>query len=497
METSDQFEIILSRPESKRVNWKITLRCGESVFTDRLDIFDQSELDRICKAAAERWPALAEPSNQKQLRNELDKRASELADPAIEEADQSQERKPSPPTSAENERIRREAEEMLNLDSDALIERIRADVAALGVAGEQDVVLTVYLTGVSRLLDRPLAVIVKGPSASGKSYVIEKVASLFPPETVLQATQMTPQALFYMPEGSLEHRFVVAGERSRIQGDEAAESTRALREMLSGGHLSKFHTVRTSNGTTQAEGIEQKGPIAFVESTSLMKIFEEDANRCLIIYTDERAAQTKRVLQRTAASVNGKTRVDVQPIIERHHALQRQLPKSEVSIPFSERLAELFPSETVVSRRAFSHHCSMIRSIALLMHRHREIDQSGRIIAAREDYEWARHLLAKPFAVLLAGTLNEPTRRFYDEIHDRLEEPFTIREARMAANRASESSIRGYLNALEDAGLIELVEAGIGRLPKRYHFTVEQPEGEGLVLPTASTLFDENLSLCT
>src|SRR5262249_16728051 len=83
-----------------------------------------------------------------------------------------------------------------------------------------------YLAGVSRLLERPLAVIVQGPSSSGKSYVIAKVAELFPPEAVVLAHQMTPQALFHMEPGSLEHRFVVAGERSRLENDDSAEATR-------------------------------------------------------------------------------------------------------------------------------------------------------------------------------------------------------------------------------------------------------------------------------
>src|SRR5262249_36584619 len=65
-----------------------------------------------------------------------------------------------------------------------LIMRVLDDVAALGVAGERETTGTVYLIGVSRLLDRPLAGIVQGPSSSGKSYLIEKTASLFPPEAV-------------------------------------------------------------------------------------------------------------------------------------------------------------------------------------------------------------------------------------------------------------------------------------------------------------------------
>jgi hypothetical protein len=74
--------------------------------------------------------------------------------------------------------LRREARDYLR--DPALLNRVADDVAALGVAGERKLTKVLYLTGVSRLLSRPLAARVKGPTSSGKSYVVEKTAMLFP-----------------------------------------------------------------------------------------------------------------------------------------------------------------------------------------------------------------------------------------------------------------------------------------------------------------------------
>jgi hypothetical protein len=166
-----------------------------------------------------------------------------------------------------------EAEALLK--EPTLLAQLVADIEAAGVAGEKELATTLYLVGVSRKLDHPLSALVRGPSASGKSYAIAKVASLFPPEVVLYATQMTSQALFHMQTGALRHRWIVAGERSRNQDDDRAEATRALREMISSGKLTKLMPVKLGN-TIQTEIIEQEGPIAFVESTTLEQIFEED-----------------------------------------------------------------------------------------------------------------------------------------------------------------------------------------------------------------------------
>ena len=130
------------------------------------------------------------------------------------------------------------------LEAPDLMQRVVEDIGLLGVAGEKELAATVYLVGTSRLLPEPLAGIVQGPSSSGKSYVIRKAVSLFPPEAVIVASQLTPQSLFYMEPGSLVHRFIVAGERSRLENDDTAEATRALREMLSEGRLSKLLPVK-------------------------------------------------------------------------------------------------------------------------------------------------------------------------------------------------------------------------------------------------------------
>ena len=62
------------------------------------------------------------------------------------------------------------------------------------------------------------------------------------PKSVVWATSMTPQSFYHAKPGSLSHRWVVAEERSRIENDDKAEATRALREMRA-GRLSKVMKV--------------------------------------------------------------------------------------------------------------------------------------------------------------------------------------------------------------------------------------------------------------
>ena len=380
----------------------------------------------------------------------------------------------------------------------ALIDRISADIEAAGVAGEEDLRLTLYMIGTSRLLRRPLAGIVQGQSSSGKSYTIERVAAMFPKESVIHATQMTPQALFHAQAGSLSHRWVVAGERSRIDNDDKAEATRALREMLAAGRLSKMMPVKLG-GEIKTVMIEQPGPIAFVESTTAARIFEEDANRCILLSTDERRRQTTTILHRLALQVSGKVPPRGADVTDRHHTLQRLLQRRDIVIPYAEALADKLDvyAHRCECRRAFPMILSMIQASALLHQHQRRADEAGRLIATVADYELAARLLAGPLGRTIGESLSDPARRFLDKLLaevddpiDPLAVPFTAAVVRRRL-QAGRSTVSGFLAELEEKGLLEYCELapnGRGRPPKAWR-PCDRPVDGSDVLPLSSALF--------
>lgn len=64
--------------------------------------------------------------------------------------------------------VKAEAEAMLR--DPKLLERVSADIEAIGVVGEKKNRLLLYLAGTSSQLARPISVIVRGGSSSGKSF---------------------------------------------------------------------------------------------------------------------------------------------------------------------------------------------------------------------------------------------------------------------------------------------------------------------------------------
>lgn len=377
------------------------------------------------------------------------------------------------------------------LASPDLMTRICDDIILLGVAGERALSATVYLVGTSRLLAKPLALIVQGPSSSGKSYVLETVAKLFPPEVVVHAHQMSSQALFHMKPGSLVHRFVVAGERSRLEDDDRAEATRALREMISSGRLCKLIASRVGNGIETVE-IEQDGPIAYVESTTLSQIFEEDANRCLIVPTDERTEQTRKILFSMAlrASGVGPSPEQVGEVVATHHALQRLLKPADVVIPFAPDVERLFDVASCEARRAFGQILAMVNAVALLHQRQRERDDQGRIVATLEDYAIAERLLREPMS-RHREDVPAPARRFLDllwqEFGDQEDREFTTTGARQIPG-TSRGSVHGYLKALAENGYIEEKYPAKGNRPAVWKLLPGRKPSASSPLPSVENL---------
>ena len=398
------------------------------------------------------------------LAAERDRIERKLSDLAAKDAE--------PPTVGPAEEAEPTAEELLEkmsdeakgeaemmLDDPDLMQRIVADVHALGVAGEDRLIQAVYLVGVSRLLMKPLAAITQGPSSSGKSYVGEQTAKLMPPEGIIFATQMTPQSLFHMKPGRLRHRFILAGERSRKEDDETAENSRGWREMISTGELTKMMPTKV-NGTIETVLIVQKGPISYIETTTLCKIMAEDANRCILLSTDETADQTKRISEAIAARAAGMNGGSTEGIIERHHAMQRMLAiePAKVVIRFAEKLSAAFGHEKIEVRRALPLLLSAINAVALLHQRQRQRTEDGTIIAELDDYGIARDVFGHAIERSLGLVLSDGARRFLHRLKSRYSfESFKGSEAERD-DSFGKSQVYGWLSELADQGLIIKVE---------------------------------------
>ncbi len=455
---SNESELRITTTKASHGNHRVIARLGEeTLLVEDLKIGKSQERRKFAFEVVRLNPGLADQRDT--IAEKL--AAIAAADAAPPDAGPVDQTEPTPEEllSKMPQAVKDDAERML--DSPDLMQQILRDVQSLGVAGEDRLIQAVYLIGTSRLLPKPLAAIVQGPSSSGKSFVADQTSKLVPPEGILHATQMTPQSLFHLPPGRLRHRFILAGERSRKEDDDTAEATRALREMIASGKLTKMMPVKT-NGSIETVVIEQDGPIGYLESTTLSSIFAEDRNRCILLGTDETPQQTERIVKAAAARSAGVTNGTNEETILRHHAMQRMLAAESagVVVQFAEKLADAFGFERVEVRRAFPHLLAAIQAVTLLHQRQRERTENEFIVAEVDDYAVARHVFGHAIERSLGLVLSNGARRFLRRLHDRyLYGDFTSVDA-VHDDGFEKSQVYGWLAELFEHGLTEKVEDG-------------------------------------
>jgi DNA primase catalytic core len=258
-----------------------------------------------------------------------------------------------------------------------LWELISEHAAACGIAGERVNMLVCYLGTVSRLLDRPLAIVIQSSSAAGKTTVMDASLAFVPPSCRIKYSAMTGQSLFYMGGADLAHKILAI-----VEEEGAEKASYALKLLQSEGELRIASTGKDPHtGRMETQEYHVQGPTMIFLTTTSHTLDEELQNRCLILTVDESREQTERIhaLQREARTEVGLARkVKREELLSLHRAAQSLLVPLPVYNPYSSQLR--FLSTQLRTRRDHEKYLLLIDSLALLFQHQRE----RKIVAGRE-----------------------------------------------------------------------------------------------------------------
>ncbi len=229
------------------------------------------------------------------------------------------------------------AEAMQLLKDENLLDRILDDFDACGIVGERTGKLAGYLAATSRLLGKPLGLVIQSSSAAGKSSLAEAVLRFMPPEERFSCSKMTSQSLYYLGCENLKHKILSVAEEEGVR-----DASYQLKLLQSEGHLSLVATTKESGtGRTATERYEVQGPVALVMTTTALDVDPELLNRCLVVNVDESAEQTQAIhaLQRHAHTLEGIQQAAERNRIETlHQNAQRCLRRLVVVNSYAEQL---------------------------------------------------------------------------------------------------------------------------------------------------------------
>lgn len=319
----------------------------------------------------------------------------------------------------------RQARELLECSS--ILDKFGELCQRLGLVGEQRHAKLLYLAVTSRLLEKLVSVLVKGPSSAGKSYLVATILRTFPPTAYFDITSLSEHALIYWEE-PLTHRFLVIYEWAGLS---LGLGSYLICSLLSEGCL-RYATVEKTPEGLRARFIEREGPTGLIATTTCGDLHPENETRALSIRVRDDQEQTAAILGELAKATNGgdPRTIDLEP----WHALQTWLELAgchQVAIPFAPELAKRTSSKAVGLRRDFSVVLSLIAAHAILHQKQRERDGHGRIVPTLEDYGVVYDLVLPSLGEGIQASVSSSVREVVlavDRLHAASAGPVSIAE---------------------------------------------------------------------
>ena len=430
----------------------VTASTLEKNYTDRLDLYASRSRKGFSSTAA--W------------RLEID--AEKIEAHLLELVDQLEKLRETAAANVTEQREEMSATERSNalklLQSPDLFGSLVKHIEIAGYVGEARNKKLAYVIATSRRLPKPLSGIVRSQSGAGKSYLMECVAELMPPEDVHFFSRLTPQALYYLERDALQHKLLIVDERNGSEESEYPIRTLQTRKVL----RLAVPVKDPNSGKIKTETLEILGPIAYMESTTSQKINPENANRCFELYLDESDQQTRAIFaaQRKARTLAGwKTQRLRNKVCKTHHDAQRLLRPLKVIIPYVDLIE--FPQSWLRGRRDHDRFLSLIEGIAFLHQYQRSIGTDGGaeyIEASTEDYAHAYDLAQTVFANTL-GDLPKPVVDLVGQIEAMLgnnrKAEFTRRDVR-EFTRLPDHIVKRHMRCLEDLEYVNVTRAANG-----------------------------------
>jgi hypothetical protein len=339
--------------------------------------------------------------------------------------------------------------EDLALDANILA-RLRTTLTKSGYVGDTRAAALLFLVVLTRLLTRPVSVAVKGPSAAGKSFLVDSVLPFFPPTAYYVLTAMSERALAYSQE-PLQNRFLVLAEEAGMSGE---FQSYLIRTLLSEGRL-RYETVEKTAHGMRARLIERDGPTGLILTTTRVKVHHENETRLLTVPVTDTQEHTAAILESTA-------REDTEVVdMEPWHALQQYLENAryEVTIPYSSILARRIPPVAVRLRRDFPALLSLIRAHAILHSATRRRNDEGRVVATFDDYAGVRELVVEIISAGVDSTVPPAVRETVETVarlREQSTDPINVSTVARALQLDKSSALRRVHAAIDHAYLENL-----------------------------------------
>jgi energy-coupling factor transporter ATP-binding protein EcfA2 len=350
-----------------------------------------------------------------------------------------------------------------------LIQRIDSLIEASGVVGEKSNRMMLFLIASTYKMPTTLHSLIQGTSGSGKSHLLNAIASLMPQEDVLNMTRITSKSLYYYQKDELVNKLVLIQDIDGLDD----QALYAFREMQSAGSVSSSTIKKDKNGQLVSKIFTVQTHFASLIATTHAEIYFDNMSRSLVVGVDESQEQTLDIISFQNKKTAGV--FDEVLCIQAKEQLQncmRTLKSYDVVNRFADKLH--LPVEAKMLRRLNSHYQAFVSQITLLHQFQREEDSQGRLIATVEDLRLACEILFDAIMWKI-DELDSSLRQFFEQLKDYvkkkpkgIESTFSAIELRLQF-KLSKTQMFRYLTELR---ALEYIVIDGGSTNKGYKYKV-------------------------
>lgn len=448
-----------------------------------IDLYNDDQVEKFCRKAAEKLE-----TGTSQILQAISELIEALEQYRLSRMESQKEIKPK-------KRIltaERRKKALDYLKAPKLLKRTNQDIAKTGVIGEEINRLLMYLVFTSRLREQPLHIISLGASGTGKTYLQEKISELIPEQDKLEITILSDNAFYYFGQKELQNKLVL------IEDMDGAENVLyPLRELMSKKRISKTIPIKDSKGNLRTITLQVEGPICLAGTTTRERIYEDNANRSLLLYLDGSRQHQEQIMDYQRKASAGQVNKQLEESLkELFKDMQILLKPIAVRNPYAPQLK--IPQEVFKPLRTNTHYLQFIECITFYHQYQREIktdpDTGQQFIETTLEDIAAANALLKDVLLSKADELSGACRNFFEVLKNHLKrekkQSFYANETRSAL-RISTTTLKRYLYQLQTNDYIKIV--GGDKFRKGYEYEIVSYEEYQHLQNNISTALDEAL----
>lgn len=429
---------------------------------DTLDLYNRNQIEQLIQTISENFDA-----NIKQTQTIISELTNELENYRIKTIEALQ-----PKQEIKNELSAAQRQiAITELKKPKLLERTGQLLQQCGIVGEETNSLIAYLIYSVRKQPVPLHVMFLGSSGSGKTYLQERISELIPKEDKIEITQITENALYYFKQHELQNKLILIEDL-----DGAMSVFYPLRELQTKRRISKTVTLKDSKGNLKTITLTVEGPVCVSGCTTKEKIYEDNANRCILLYTDQSRQQDKKINEyQTKLSAGEINKEREQQYKELFKNMQRVLQPIKIINPYAKYIE--LPHQVFKPRRTMTLLLGFIEAVTFYHQYQREVkkDNTGQLFieTSIEDVEAAFALL-KNVLFSKSDELTAATRSFFEKLKQYITEnkieSFTTQQIRKVF-RIEPRTVQRYIRELKQYGFIKQISSFTHRKGFEYSVT--------------------------